>query len=406
MILPLAIVCFFCALVPAVMFAVNLHYYREPRSVPATASLQAVSILIPARNEAAAIAPALEAALQTRGIRYEIVVMDDNSTDETPAIVQTLAAQHPQIRLAQAPPLPSNWNGKQHACWALAQTAQNPILCFVDADVRLGPECVARMVCFLESTNSSLVSGFPRQLTGTTLEWLLLPLIHFVLLGFLPIVRMRRGTDPSFAAGCGQFLMVRADHYFACGGHTQIRRTMHDGLRLPKLFRQSGYRTDLADITHHATCRMYNNASQVWSGLAKNATEGLADPARIVPVSIVLCLGQILPVTLWIIAMLWAVAVELGHGMILVNPWFWLSISAAFRLWYLWITLAVLCAFLPRILSTIRFQQDWRSAALHPIGIITLLLVQWYSLIRKLSGAPVAWRDRTYTPTPTDTPAA
>jgi hypothetical protein len=404
MIIPLAILCFFCALVPAVMFAVNLHYYREPPPAPAAATLQAVSILIPARNEAAAIGPALEAALQTRGIAYEIVVMDDNSTDETAAVVQSIAANHPQIRLAQAPPLPGNWNGKQHACWALANAARNPILCFVDADVRLGPECVARMVHFLENNNTSLVSGFPRQLTGTTLEWLLLPLIHFVLLGFLPIVRMRRGTDPAFAAGCGQFLMVRADHYFACGGHTQIRNTMHDGLRLPKLFRQSGYRTDLADITAHATCRMYTNASQVWSGLAKNATEGIADPARIVPVSIVLFLGQILPALFLGALILTFIFVgpvlgAFGMDVHLTNP-------TLFHPWFFWTSAAVLCAFLPRVLSTIRFKQNWRSAALHPIGILTLLLVQWYSLIRKLSGAPIAWRDRTYTPTPTDTPAA
>ena len=403
MIVALAVVCFFCALVPAIMFTVNLHYYREPPPAPSS-SPQAVSILIPARNEATAIGPALEAALQTRGIAYEIVVMDDNSTDETPAIVSNLAANHPQVRLAQAPPLPSNWNGKQHACWALAQAAENPILCFVDADVRLGPDCVARMGQFLETSGSSLVSGFPRQLTGTTLEWLLLPLIHFVLLGFLPLARMRRGTDPSFSAGCGQFLMVRADHYFACGGHTQIRNTMHDGLRLPKLFRQSGYRTDLADITAHATCRMYTNASQVWSGLAKNATEGLADPARIVPVSIVLFLGQILPTLLLCVLALSLILVgsfvgAFGMDLHLTNP-------KLFYPWYLWTSAAVLCAFVPRILSSIRFRQDWRSAVLHPIGILTLLAVQWYSLLRKLSGAPVAWRDRTYTPKPTDTPAA
>jgi hypothetical protein len=406
MILPLAMLCFFCALVPAVMFAVNLYYYREPPPVAAASSLQAVSILIPARNEANAIGPALEAALQTRGIAYEIVVMDDHSTDETPAIVRNLAKMHPQIRLAQAPPLPSNWNGKQHACWALAQAAENPILCFVDADVRLGPECVARMVQFLQNANASLVSGFPRQLTGTTLEWLLLPLIHFVLLGFLPIIQMRRGTDPSFAAGCGQFLMVRADHYFASGGHTKIRRTMHDGLRLPKLFRQAGFRTDLADITAHATCRMYTNAQQVWSGLAKNATEGLADPARIVPVSIVLLLGQILPFILLALSP----SLVITHGLQYYNrprPATWTPATPPDLVTLFWLSLAsVFVAYLPRILSTIRFRQDWRGAALHPIGILTLLAVQWYSLIRKLSGAPVAWRDRTYTPTPTDTPAA
>ncbi len=395
--IPLAIVCFFCALVPAVMFAVNLHYYREPP--PASSGLlPAVSILIPARNEATAIGPALAAALETRGIAFEIVVMDDNSTDATAAIVRNLATLHPQVRLEQAPPLPSNWNGKQHACWALANAARSPILCFVDADVRLGPECVARMAAFLEATNSSLVSGFPRQITGTTLEWLLLPLIHFVLLGFLPIVRMRRGTDPAFAAGCGQFLMARADHYFACGGHTQIRETMHDGLRLPKLFRQAGYRTDLADITAHATCRMYTSASQVWSGLAKNATEGIADPARIVPITLVLFLGQILP----FLAFLWIVGVLLVYLPLLWHHAFIFGVSnppLAFAICVL-LPATMLVAYLPRILATRRFDQNWRSAALHPLGILTLLCVQWYALIRKVSGSPIAWRDRTYTPTP------
>jgi hypothetical protein len=401
MIVALAVLCFFCALVPAVMFAVNLHYYREPPPA-STSPLPAVSILIPARNEASAIGPALVAALASRGIDFEIVVMDDNSTDATPQIVRDLAARHPQIRLEQAPPLPTGWNGKQHACWALANAARSPILCFVDADVRLGPECVARMATFLDSSNASLVSGFPRQITGTTLEWLLLPLIHFVLLGFLPIARMRQGPnsrpDPAFAAGCGQFLMVRAEPYFACGGHTQIRNTMHDGLRLPRLLRQAGYRTDLADITSHATCRMYTSASQVWSGLAKNATEGIADPARIVPITLVLFLGQVLP----LIGLLWLIFILSGvlafGGLVTYTPH---ENDSAFTAIILG---SVLCAYLPRILATRRFHQDWRSAALHPLGILVLLLVQWYALIRKLTGSPVSWRDRTYIPTPTTPP--
>src|SRR5580698_3068017 len=79
--------------------------------------------------------------------------------------------------------------------------------------------------------------------------WLMLPLIHFVLLGYLPVERMRNTTDPSFAAGCGQFILVRNCDYFASGGHAKIKTTMHDGLLLPRLFRQYGYRTDLADLT-------------------------------------------------------------------------------------------------------------------------------------------------------------
>ena len=176
--------------------------------------------------------------------------------------------------------------------------ARSNILCFLDADVRLEPEALACMSSFLRRSGSDLVSGFPRQETETPLEWLLLPLIHFVLLSYLPLAGMRALPAPGFAAGCGQFLMVRRDAYRKTGGHAQIRTTMHDGLLLPQLFRRHGLRTDIADLTHLATCRMYHNAAEVWRGLAKNATEGMAAPARILPFTLLLFCGQILPLLL------------------------------------------------------------------------------------------------------------
>ncbi len=99
-------------------------------------------------------------------------------------------------------------------------------------------------------------------------------------------------------------MMVRSQDYFACGGHSAIKLTMHDGLRLPRLFREAGFRTDLADLTSLATCRMYTSAAQVWSGLAKNATEGLGAPSRIVPISLLLFLGQVVPFLLliWLVS--------------------------------------------------------------------------------------------------------
>ena len=257
-----------CALIPALLFCVNLVRYRKPGGVEGVA-LPGVSILIPARNEAAGIEAAVRAALTTSGCEFEVVVMDDASEDGTVEIVRRLAQEDARVSLEAAPALPPGWNGKQHACWALAQVARYPVLCFVDADVRLQPECVARMCGLLERGGNGLVSGFPLQETGTWLEWMLLPLIHFVLLGFLPLGKMRQGTDPAFAAGCGQFMLARTESYFACGGHSGIKLTMHDGLRLPRLFRAAGFRTDLADLTDLANCRMYKSASEVWSGLAK-----------------------------------------------------------------------------------------------------------------------------------------
>jgi hypothetical protein len=394
-ILAFALLCLLCALLPAALFAANLKLYREP---PVAASgLPAVSVLIPARNEAAGIAYAVRAILATHGVAFEVVVMDDGSTDGTGEIVRALAAEDARVRLEQAPPLAAGWNGKQHACWALAQTARNPLLCFVDADVRLAPDCVARMATFLEATESGLVSGFPRQVTVTFLEWMLLPLIHFVLLGFLPMVRMRASNDPAFAAGCGQFFLARAEDYFAAGGHSRIKLTMHDGLLLPKRFREAGFRTDLADLTELASCRMYSSAGQVWSGLAKNATEGLASPQRIVPVTVLLLLGQVLPiagiaafclVSLLLIVEAFAVSGGEAIGFFVVQPlvWIWLALNLV----------AAVCAYVPRVLAARRFRQDWRGAALHPVGILLLLCVQWYALIRKLRGGKISWRDRAY----------
>ena len=374
MLLAVAAFALLCAVVPAALFCVNLRLYQSPPRECLGRPLPAVSVLIPARNEEGPIAAALAAVLDSHGSEFEVVVMDDSSTDQTAAIVSSLARKDPRVRLVSAPPLPSGWNGKQHACWQLAQIARHPVLCFVDADVRLHPDALARMAAFLTKTNSGLVSGFPRQLTGTFLEWLLISLIHFILLGFLPLSRMRAGTNPAFAAGCGQFMMVSRTAYQATGGHSQIRATMHDGLLLPRLFRQHGLRTDLADITHLATCRMYSNARQVWFGLAKNATEGIASPGRIVPISAILFAGQVLPYLLVIF------------------------LIARHESWpiRLCVLAAICAAWLPRMLAVGRFRQDWRGVALHPLGLLALLAIQWYAFTRKLTGRAVTWRDRAY----------
>lgn len=383
----LLVVSLACAALPAGLFWMNLRLYVDPPPVGA-APLPAVSILIPARNEAAVIETAVTNALLSRGVEIEVVVMDDGSTDGTDAIVLALSAADPRVRLERAPTLPAGWNGKQHACWALAHAARNPILCFVDADVTLGPEVVARMAQFLETGNNGLVSGFPQQVTGTFLEWMLLPLIHFVLLGFLPLNQMRAGTDPAFAAGCGQFIMAHKENYFACGGHSEIKLTMHDGLLLPRLFRAAGFRTDLADITNFASCRMYTSAAQVWSGLAKNATEGLASRSRIVPVTLLLLLGQVMPFAVAALLLPSIALLVLLSGAI--------SFSSSALLLLAIILLAVAAAWLPRWLGVKRFRQDWRGALLHPLGILLLICVQWYALFRKLRGGAVSWRGRAY----------
>lgn len=360
------------ALLPLGQGIVNLSLYRRPTAAPPLGT--AVSILIPARNEEAGIAAAVDAALLSRGVEVEVVVLDDHSTDRTADIVRSIAARDPRVRLEPAPPLPPGWSGKQHACQALAGLARHPVLLFQDADVRLSPAAARLTSGALLSGGDSLVSGFPREETGTLAEALVIPLIHFLLLGYLPMAGMRRSTAPRFGAACGQLIAVRKDAYLAAGGHAAIAASLHDGVTLPRAFRRAGQGTDLFDATGLARCRMYRGWRELWSGFSKNATEGMATPAA-------------LPV--------WTLLLFGGH----VLPWMLLGWAALHRLPVAAVVLAGLAAVagvIFRLLLAVRFRQSVVGALLHPVGILIMLAIQWSALLRARHGKPSEWRGRAY----------
>jgi len=385
LLLILASVVFVCAAVPCALFCVNLRRYIPPGADAETS--ERVAVLIPARNEEQNIAACVESILASEHAALEVLVLDDASTDRTAEIVRAIGLREPRVHLITGQPLPAGWNGKQNACWLLAQATDASLLLFLDADVRLTPDAIARCAAQLRASKIALFSGFPRQIVVGWMEWLLLPLIHFVLLGFLPMGRMRSTTKPAFAAGCGQFFLAERTAYFASGGHAAIRSTRHDGLRMTQSFRRAGFRTDIFDLTELASVRMYNSPRAVWMGLAKNATEGLAAPTRIVPLSLILVLGQVLPL---FFAALWTAfyASSLAIGATFDQPRRAALVSIL-------LALAVIASYLPRLLAARRFKQPMRSALLHPLGIVTLLAIQWYALGKQLLRSPIAWRDRT-----------
>lgn len=378
----LAIISLVLAAVPALLFGRNQRLFDPPplpEGSPTDPSRDgtagpSVSVLIPARDEEASIGEAVRSVLASTGVRLEVLVMDDASTDRTAEVVGGLAAEDGRLRLLGAPPLPEGWNGKQHACLRLAEAARGDRLVFMDADVRLTPDALVRLAAFQKESGAALVSGFPRQVTVTWLERLLIPLMHFILLGFLPLARMRRFPAPAYGAGNGQLFMARREDYFAVGGHGAVRRSLHDGLMLPRAFRRAGRMTDVCDATPIASCRMYRDAAGVWQGLAKNATEGIGSPRTILPFTLLLLGGQVLPFLL-------VAAVPLG----LLGPE---VLAAALP--------AVGLAWYPRLAAVRRFRQPLDGALLHPLGILLFLLIQWYALVRQGLGRPAGWKGRSY----------
>jgi glycosyltransferase involved in cell wall biosynthesis len=365
------------ALVSAMLVRDNLRVFCPPPEPAASDERPAVSVLIPARDEETAIEASVTAALASRGVEVEVVVLDDRSEDGTARIVRELSRRDGRARLVPGEELPPGWCGKQHACWILAHESRYPLLVYIDADVRLAPDALCRLAAGLESSGADLLSGFPRQETVGWLEKLVIPLMHFILLGFLPMRRMRRSRDPAFAAGCGQLFITRREAYDRSGGHAAIRGTLHDGLKLPRAYRLAGLKTDLCDATDLAVCRMYRSAGEVWNGLAKNAGEALAAPRLIVPMTVLLLAGQVLPVLL--------LAAGLADFPGVLG-----------RIGWAGVILALSASYYSRWAPAIRFRQSKLGALLHPLGVVVFVAIQWYAFVRHVAGRPSAWKGRLY----------
>jgi glycosyl transferase family 2 len=348
-------------LLPPLLYWINGWFYR--RAPAAIADAPPVSVLIPARNEERSIRAAIDSVLATQQVPMELVVLDDHSADQTGSIVRQVAGQNPRVRLIESAPLPDGWCGKQFACHQLAQAAKYDLLLFLDADVRIERDAIARLNAFLDQSGAGLVSGVPRQETNSLPEKLIIPLIHFLLLGFLPFFAMRRFRHPAWAAGCGQLFLARRGAYDSAGGHAAIRDSLHDGITLPRAFRRAGRRTDLCDATDLAVCRMYRSGRELWAGLSKNAHEGLGSPLGILPWTVILLGGQVLP---------WALLVSspVAAGVVL------------------------LANYSVRLDAARRFRQSWLGALLHPVGVVLLVAIQWSALLRRLIGRPIGWKGR------------
>lgn len=365
------------ALLPAGMMRSNLPLFLRLPTVSkkqrhADSSGNKVTALIPARNEQAGIAACLESVLASQWSQLEVIVMDDSSTDRTLEICQEIAARDARLKVLKGRELPMGWNGKQRACWQLALAASGDWLLFLDADVRLTDDAIARLVHAAHSGEIDLLSGFPKQVTGTWLEKFLIPLMHFLLLGYLPLNRMRASSRPEYAAGCGQLFFARRTAYMTCEGHKAISNSRHDGIKLPRAFRKQHLKTDVFDATDLASCRMYHSAWQVVRGLLKNATEGIAHPKTIWIFTILLTGASILPLASLLIG------AYLGW-----DKWILVELGAA-----------TLLSYIPRALAALRFQQSWLGVLFHPLAVLMFLVLQWLALLASLCGIQVAWRGR------------
>ena len=356
--------------VTLIMTRRNLAGYLTPDTGLSLPPEARVSVCVPARNEEHNLRACVGSLLGQDHANLEVLVYDDQSTDATPRILQELCTQDPRVKAVRTFPLPPGWNGKQHACAQMGMAARGRWLLFTDADVRFAPDAVRRTTAEAERREVQLLSTFPRQITESLSERLMVPMIFFLLFSYLPMRRMRTTTMPSASAGCGQFLLVRRDAYVRSGGHTAFPESMHDGIQLPRLIRRQGGKTDLVDATASVEVRMYRGLKSTWMGFAKNAYEGLGS------------IGLLIFLTVF-------------HTLAFVLPWGLLAWGLATGRWLVAgvATLGIVMAVTQRWMLGRRFAQPAWVALLHLPSVLIMGLIQWHSFFLYVTGRS-SWRGR------------
>lgn len=229
-----------------------------------------LSVLIPARNEEANIGQLIKKLHNMKNEHIEIIVCDDNSEDNTVQIVHEYCKKDHRIQVILSDTLPTEWLGKNHACFQLARKARGNYFLFVDADVMLHSNILADAVSYMEKHRLGLLSVFPKQIQQTLGEKTSVPIMNYILLTLLPLVFVRVSPFKSHAAANGQFMLFDAETYKRLQPHEQFKKSAVEDIEIARFFKHHKIKTACITGETRIECRMYNSYQEALNGFSKN----------------------------------------------------------------------------------------------------------------------------------------
>lgn len=261
-------------------FLLNLFVFDRLKSTtkevvqrkPATDPM--VSMLVPARNEADHIEECVRSLIGQSYERLEVLVLDDQSTDETPAIVQhmideLLPEQKSRLRLLRGETLPDGWIGKNFACYQLAQFAQGEYLLFTDADSVHTPQAVSIVLQGMHDLGVQFLTAHPRYILHGIVEHLAIPLLYFKIFTLLPLLLVRHRPEPILAVANGPLLCFQRSVYEEIGGHKAVKTAILEDNALARMVKSAGYRMAYVDGQDLVSCYMYDSFTELWTGFSR-----------------------------------------------------------------------------------------------------------------------------------------
>jgi chlorobactene glucosyltransferase len=233
-----------------------------------------VSILVPARNEANHIEECVRSLIGQKYEKLEVLVLDDQSTDETSTIVQQVIDDLPpeqknRLYLLSGKTLPDGWIGKNFACYQLTQYAQGDFLLFTDADSIHAPQTVSTVIQGLYDLDVQFLTAHPRYILRGLCERLAIPLLYFKIFTLLPLLLVKHRPEPILAVANGPLLCFQRSVYEAIGGHKAVKTAVLEDNSLARMVKAAGYRMAYIDGQNLVSCYMYDSFTELWTGFSR-----------------------------------------------------------------------------------------------------------------------------------------
>jgi chlorobactene glucosyltransferase len=364
-------------LVSAVVVYLTLNLIHLVRVNPVKGALPKppfISICVPARNEARGIRACLTSLLQQNYPHFEVIVVNDHSTDATGEIIQSLAGEFPHLHVIESQSLPADWLGKPFALHQAVQEAKGDYLIFTDADLVFRPHALTTAVHTMTARDLDMLTLMPGTEFGSFWERAVQPVI-FGFIAALSRFKKINSPDHSTAMGFGAFIMFKKDVYAMIGGHESVKHEVLEDVMLAKRAKKVGCKLLAADAKAVFSIRMYHSLEEIWTGWRKNIF--IAMKKSIVRAVYHLC-------------------VVIGF---LVTPWLTLLGNILAGTGILWTGIASVALLMP-LTASIHLCDELRlprrNAFLFPLGAIMMSAIMVNSMLQVLVKKETEWRGRKY----------
>jgi chlorobactene glucosyltransferase len=341
----------------------------SPRGAPS------VAVLIPARNEGSRIERCAAAWAAQRYRHREILVYDDDSSDDTAE--RAAIGGVGQVRVVRGGPLPDGWRGKPHACHELRRQVHAELLVFADADVIPGPRTLSSLTAAMEELEVTTLSALPVHVGRNLLLRAFASVQNWAALAFPPVWAARWRPRRAFASLNGQMIAIRAATYDAVGGFDTVRSSLAEDTALGRRLAERGFSVALLDGSRLLRCNPYDDFRQTWRANTRNLLPIFFGSAALLLLSMgMLSALYLFPPVLFLVG----VASRAGA----LSVWFWLPLAET------------LLGLTGRRIADARFGYPVAVTLLHPVAVAALIAMSVGSLLGYRVRGEIDWRGRRY----------